>query len=470
MSRNYSRTSLETAEEVFSGKSSAGSQSRKKLRPPNPFRIPEDKETFQMHDIMHDSTKKGRSSLLSGITSGRENFRHITKVKANPISAEQKALDALIPPPDSSQNQEGLRQFIQQKREIFLAQLAIDTKREELQRLERLEREEESAIKAKEAEINLFKTQFANFIESDGQVTMQARASAEKKSNERLEVSMKIKQVSSQISTLRNEIAHQDEKLQECQEYQQFLESLTPADWKKKHPGEMYFKDPQQLITIIVSLEEQNMFLIRHCQEAEETVERYRQKFNEMLESRDGAMTEMMQNKKEKEKELQSTLQKNAQYKVEGDFHYGNELSEEDYKQLQQEIIQFHEALGFDAASTNDIPMMLRRIERRMVELTQKLETFDRATVIQLAIEKERVRREEKRSKDQAKKSKEQIEKVKKAIELANKPIERKMGRPLYERIVPKKGHSRQEEEDRAKREKAEKEADEQLLFGQIWD
>ncbi|EAY01261.1 hypothetical protein TVAG_027290 [Trichomonas vaginalis G3] len=465
-----SKESLENLEEVSSRPGSDESAARQSYsRPSNPFRIPDDKEQFQLHETMRNSMKKSRSRLLD-IQPNRENFRHLTQVTTQPISAEEKALDALIPAPDSSKNREGLREFISQKREIFLAQLAIDTKREELQRLEKLEKEEEAALKAKAAEINLFKTQFANFIESDGKATMEARSSAERKSKERLQVSMKIKQVSSQISTLRNEIAHQDEKLAECQQYQQFLESLTPPDWRAAHPNEMYFKDPEQLITIIISLEEQNMFLIRHCQEAEEAVERYRAKFNDLLQSREGGLKEMMNNKEEKEKELMQARENNGQYKTDGAFHYGNELNDDEYNQIQQDIIIFHKSLGFDIASSTDISMMLRRIENKMEQLILKLEKAEPSHVKALALEKERERRDLKRTKDQEEKQQAQAEKVRKAIELANKPIERKLGRPVVERIIPKKGQTRQEEEDRARKEMMEKEADEQLLFGQIWD
>lgn len=459
---------LETAQEQESEHAEPdSSQDKKRQRPSNPFKIPDDKELMTIHEKMKES--KDEKSRLYG--SPRENFRSLTKVDATPISAEEKALDALIPPPDSSQNKEGLRDFIAQKREIFLAQLAIDTKREELQRLERLEREEEANLKAKEDEIDQFREQFRAFLESDGQATMEARKSAENKSKDRLKVSMQIKQVSSQISTLRNEIAHQDEKLQECQDYQQFLESLTPPDWRKRHPPpEMYFTDPQQLLTIIVSLEEQNMFLIRHCQEAEEAVERYRTKFNKLLEERDGSMTEMMQNREEKQKELQATQEKNQQYKVEGEFRYGNELSESELSELQTAIIQFHEVLGFDAASSNDIAMMLRRIENKMEELIQKLERLDQVTVKALALEKEHLRREQQRTFTQENAKQQQMEKMRKAVAQANKPIKRKTGRPLYERMVPKKGKSRQEEEEKARALKAEQAADEELLFGQIWD
>ena len=81
----------------------------------------------------------------------------------------------MILTPSANQVQDGLRDFIQQKREIFLEQIAIDTKKEELQRLAQLEREEEENLKVKEAEVNLFRDQFRTFLESDGKTTMEAR-------------------------------------------------------------------------------------------------------------------------------------------------------------------------------------------------------------------------------------------------------------------------------------------------------
>ena len=465
-----SRTILETPEEVESEKStSVPQQFKRRPRPPNPFRVTDEKDAFQLKKSLNARINAG-SSLVSLVPTSPGNVRYNPITKPRITSSELKTIDRSKMLPETYKNQETLSEFILQKREIFLAQLAINTKQEELQRLERLEREKQSEIESKEAEIELFKSQFAKFLETDGKVTMETRQSAQNKAMESNAVSNQIKEISTKINTLRQEIAHQEEKLEECQKYQKFLDSLTPPDWKKDHPGEMFFKDPQQLITIIQSLEEQNMFLIRHCQEAEETVERYRAKFNQLLESRDGEMMSMMQNKEEKKRELDKTKMKNEQYKAEGNFRYGNELNKNEYQDIEKEIRDFHASLGFDDASQKDIALMLRRIENKMEDLTLKLETIDPQTVKILAQEKERVRRDDKRSKEQEKKSMDQAEKVKKAIELANKPIDRKMGRPLIERIVVKKGQSRQEEEERAKREKIEKEADDQLLFGQIWD
>jgi len=462
------KTSLETAVEINSQRSDHAIEPKKKVQIANPFKIPEDQNLFKYLDEHRDNRKKARSSLLD-ISDRNDEFRALKLVKPKPISEEEKALDELIPHIDSSNHQDGLKEFVQQKREIFLAQLAIDTKREELQRLERLEREEQASLKAKEAEIALFRDQFRSFLEFDGQATMEARRSAEKKSKERIEVSLKIKQVSSQISTLRNEIAHQDEKLQECIEYQKFLEALTPVQWRKTNPfPAMYFNEPNQLLDIIATLEEQNMFLINHCQEAEETVERYRYNFNSLMNNRDGKITELVYSKDEKQEDLSKTQERNDQYKAAGVYKHGNELTEAEFKDIQVSIVTFHEQLGFDSASSNDITTMMRRIENKMQEMIIKLESMDQSIVKSLALKKEHHRREQDRAEKQAQQKLVQAEKMKKAVMMANKPIKRKTGRPLMERMMPLKGKSRVEEEEKFKAERAQEEADQELLFGNL--
>lgn len=466
---------LETAQEVSSQRSGSENGDGKKTRPQNPFKVPDEKEFYAMKNKAPKNGESGITTSLSQIKAPsfmRTNYRSWAKIQPPEKEAEEEALGQMIMAPEANQVQEGHRDFILQKREIFRSQLAIDTKREELQRLERLEREEEGNLKAKEAEINLFRDQFRSFLENDGKATMEARHAAEVKSKQRIEVSMQIKQVSSQISSLRNEIAHHDEKLQECQEYKKFLDSLTPPDWRKQNPQpEMYFKDPQQLLTIMVSLEEQNMFLIRHCQEAEEAVERYRTKFNELLESRDGSITEMLDRKNKKNQELADMDARNEQYRVTGEFHHGNELSDAELSKLQEAINNFHKQLGFDAASSNDTATMLRRIESKMEELTFILSRqVNQDTLKELAQQKELARRNQERTLKNIQQKKEQEEKTQKAIALAMMPIKKRTGRPLMERMVPKKEQSREKREEAMRLKIAQEEADNDLLYGQIWD
>lgn len=474
---------METMDDIASARSESVSRNTtggRGNRAKNPFSVPDDAEYFALRDEARHRKAQEYRELKSGhiqrqpLSSRRTNYRQATKVTVAPNSAEEEALGQLILSPDSNQLQDGLRDFIQQKREIFLAQLAIDTKKEELRRLDRLEREEEENLKVKEAEINLFRDQFRTFLESDGKTTMEARHAAEEKAKQRIEVSMQIKQISSQISTLRNEIAHYDEKLQECEEYKKFLEQLTPKDWRKTHPEpEMYFKSPQQLLDIMATLEEQNMFLIRHCQDAEETVERYRSRFNHLLEERDGRITEQLDRRDKRQKELDDMLARNEMYKVTGDFRMGNELSAEEWSELQRAIHDFHKQLGFDAASSKDTGTMLRRIEGLMEEMQIKLDTVsktDPALLKELAQKKEVERRNQERTEKNIRNKKEQEEKLLKAITLAMMPVKKRTGRPLVQRTIPRTEQTREKMEEELRQRLAQEAADEDLLYGEIWD
>ena len=405
---------------------------------------------------------------------GHSKYRDSSKVNVAPNSAEEEALGQLILTPNSNQVQDGLRDFIQQKREIFLEQIAIDTKKEELQRLAQLEREEEENLKVKEAEVNLFRDQFRTFLESDGKTTMEARRAAEEKAKERIEVAMQIKQISSQISALRNEIAHCDEKLQECKAYKSFLEHITPKEWRQQHPEpEIYFKTPHQLLDIMKTLEEQNMFLMRHCQEAEETVERYRSRFSQMMECRDSKIMEQTEKREKRQQELDEMEARNDEYKVTGDFLMGNELSADEKKELQQAILQFHEQLGFDASSSKDTPTMLRRIESKMEEVAMKLENVAKTNptlLKELAQKKETEHRNQERTEKSIREKQEQEEKLVKALQLAMMPVKKRTGRPLVQRTIPWKEQTREKREEELRQKQAQAAADEALLYGAIWD
>lgn len=443
----------------------------------NPFKVPETTDYFRIRDEEKEERelKKARIQMTPlsqrGLESRRANLRRQCQPQPAKPAAEESALAKIILSPQRGRTKEGLRDFISQKREIFLAQLAIDTKREELQRLERLEIEEKKQLKEKEAEINLFRTQFNNFLENDGKMTMMARQEAENKAKERIELSLQIKTISAQISALRNEIAHQDERLQECQEYKQFLNMLTPEDWKKTHrKDEMYFKEPEQLLTIIQTLEEQNMFLIHHCQDAEEAVERYRAKFGKLLDQRDGHITEMTERFKEASESLRRHQEKNESYFSKKEFKTGAELTEKESASLHEKIASFYQTLGYDSSSSTDTSAMLLRIEETLQQLIKDLKLIQPELVRKKAQEKDSQRREKQRLERQAETKRKENEKRMKTLREAKQPIKYKTGRPLVPRHIPKRGISKQEAEEQQRLMEQEAQKDQELLFGEIWD
>jgi hypothetical protein len=442
---------------------------QKRIRGRNPFKVPDDREVLEFRADEQERKHREQTAI-------QDLYRHLREDPPT-SDCDQTPTDQ---EPDLPEDEPGVestgiftntRDFILQKREIYLSQLGIETKREELARLARLEREEEENLKIREDEIATFRGYFRTFLENDGKITMASRQAAEVKSKQRIELLTQIKQISFQISALRNEIAHHDEKLQECEDYQTFLESLTPKDWRKTHPPpEMYFTKPDQLLTLLATLEEQNMFLITHCQEADEVCDRFRLRFNELLESRDGAITDSVDRKARKERELREVDARNEQYRVTGDFRHGNELPESELTELQIAITEFHGLLGFDPASSNDTATMLSRIESKMEEMTDRLSRVDFKFLKELAQQKELQRRNQERTEKNIREKREQEEKTQKAIQLAMMPIKRRVGRPLTERIIPVKGQSRERKEEELRQKAIREAADTDLLYGAIWD
>ncbi|EAX97891.1 hypothetical protein TVAG_059560 [Trichomonas vaginalis G3] len=188
--------SLETANEIDSLSDYDGGSHASTSKVVNPFKVPESTDYFRIKDEVKEERELQRARIAMtplsrrGLESKRALLRRQCQPKPSNPDAEEKALAKIILSPQMGKTKEGLRDFIAQKREIFLAQLAIDTKREELQRLERLEIEEKKQLKEKEAEINLFRTQFNNFLENDGKQTMAARQEAENKAKERIELTL----------------------------------------------------------------------------------------------------------------------------------------------------------------------------------------------------------------------------------------------------------------------------------------
>lgn len=246
---------------------------------------------------------------------------------------------------------------------------------------------------------------------------------------------------------------------------------LTPEDWKKTHKeNEFYFTEPEQLLTIIKTLEEQNMFLIRHCQEAEETVERYREKFGKLLDQRDGHIIEMTEKFNEASENLRIHQEKNESYFGGKDFKTGVELSEKEATSLHDKIAAFYQTLGYDSSSTTDTSAMLERIEETLQGLIRDFQRIPPDIIHKKASEKDSQRREKLRLERQAETKKKENEKRMKTLREAKQPIKYRTGRPLVPRHIPKRGISKQEAEEQARMMELEEQKDKELLFGEIWD
>jgi hypothetical protein len=79
-------------------------------------------------------------------------------------------------------------------------------------------------------------------------------------------------------------------------------------------------------------------------------------------------------------------------------------------------------------------------------------------------------RREQERTEKDIRAKKDQEEKTQRALPFAMMPIQKRIGRPVNERMVAKKGDNREKKEEALRRKQARESADRDLLDGAIWD
>ena len=122
-----SGTLLETANEYDDFEDDSTNRRIGTSKAYNPFKVPETTDYFRIRDEEKEERELKRAKIsmtpLSQrvLESKRANLRRQCQPKVTNPDAEEKALAKIILNPQRGRTKEGLRDFISQKREIFLA-------------------------------------------------------------------------------------------------------------------------------------------------------------------------------------------------------------------------------------------------------------------------------------------------------------------------------------------------------------
>jgi ribosomal protein S6 len=127
---------------------------------------------------------------------------------------------------------EQLTSFISKKREMFLLQMALDTKREEIQKLEHKAQMKEEALKKSELMLEEDAIRFDAFLKENDRLAHSAMKAAEEATKRKQSMQQEIKRLKYQIQALKGENAKSEDTLKEWQGYQRFLDELTDSDWR----------------------------------------------------------------------------------------------------------------------------------------------------------------------------------------------------------------------------------------------
>ena len=121
--------------------------------------------------------------------------------------------------------------FIAKKREMFLVQMSLDTKRAEIRKLEERAQQREEALRKSEQMLEEDAMRFDQFLKDNDQKAVAAIKKAEAETKAKAEKVQEIKKLNNQIAQIKAEMSKFEEQLEDCRKYKEFLDKLTPPEW-----------------------------------------------------------------------------------------------------------------------------------------------------------------------------------------------------------------------------------------------
>jgi hypothetical protein len=211
----------------------------------NPFLLPNDDQIFQLRE--EEKLKKQRQR--------EENLKLKVWEKSNPevLSRAQRIkdlvgetkvstlLDAktdqheIKPSLIRHQEKENMTEFIAKKKEMFLVQMSLDTKREEIRKLEEKAQMKEEALQRSEQMLEEDAMRFDAFLKENDKKAHEAIKRAEEETKKKQDKTQEIKRLNQQIQALNSEMSKHKEALEDCIRYKEFLDMLTPPEWFENH-------------------------------------------------------------------------------------------------------------------------------------------------------------------------------------------------------------------------------------------
>ena len=205
----------------------------------NPFHVPADEEVFALRDeeaarkrqereqaktlhVWEKGVKVNTTRALTAEAGLDEGSAVMGQSKLNLVAAATR---------DRRKEKENMADFIAKKREMFLVQMSLDTKRAEIRKLEERAQQREEALRKSEQMLEEDALRFDQFLKDNDQKAVQAIKKAEAETKAKAEKVQEIKKLNMQITQIKSEMSKFEEQLEDCRKYKEFLDKLTPPEW-----------------------------------------------------------------------------------------------------------------------------------------------------------------------------------------------------------------------------------------------
>jgi hypothetical protein len=139
---------------------------------------------------------------------------------------------------DRHRDKETLGEFVAKKREMFLVQFSLDIKREEIARMEADASKREAAIDASTQQLEGDAVRFEAFLKENDEQAHDALKKAEAQTKIKAEKLHELKKLKHALGVVAAERGRLREVLDEFQSHKDFLDKLTPQEWKDERLAE----------------------------------------------------------------------------------------------------------------------------------------------------------------------------------------------------------------------------------------
>mmetsp|Transcript_33784 Transcript_33784/g.56713 ORF Transcript_33784/g.56713 Transcript_33784/m.56713 type:complete len:611 (+) Transcript_33784:2-1834(+) len=223
----------------------------------NPFKMPTDEEVFALRDEERHRKNEERERVKSqrvwekSTWASRMGTTRMTSTRSEDDELTFDALgapnvqDGSRPKPKATsilptgtaftaerrKEKENMADFIAKKREMFLVQMSLDTKRAEIRKLEERATQREEALKKSEQMLEEDALRFDAFLKENDMKAVEAIKKAEIETKAKADKVQEIKRLNGQIATIKSEMSKYEEQLEDCRKYKEFLDRLTPPEW-----------------------------------------------------------------------------------------------------------------------------------------------------------------------------------------------------------------------------------------------
>jgi hypothetical protein len=215
----------------------------------NPFRLPPDEMVFLKREEQQAAAQAERDEQKSlpvwKKTTNSQRQQAIRRINDDDIipgagavrdkrSKRTKGLVAAASAGISTERRrekENMTEFIMKKREMFLVQMSLDTKREEIRKLEEKAQMKEQALKKSELMLEEDAIRFDTFLKENDHEAHKAIKRAEAETKAKQEKVQEIKKLHQEIQAVQSEMSKLREHLDDCERYKTFLDDLTPEEY-----------------------------------------------------------------------------------------------------------------------------------------------------------------------------------------------------------------------------------------------